>query len=157
MNIFPIPFPTELSHEESMVYRMIYEAAELGDPCPVNIDLEEAAQYSSCSMGSKVVRKLESKGYLVVERSQKARRCQITATGKWTAWPAWHRAKPTRIDRGAHDDSFLIAALVELGLKPEDASARVKSLAACNRLSKDLDRVRELVGRRVTGFLVGRV
>ena len=144
-----------LSRSEAIAYEMINQAAEQCEPCPVNIDLEIAADFSSCSMGSKMVRLLEAKGHVVVERSQKARRVQITATGKWTAWPAWHKAGVERMDRGAHDDSFLVKALVALGVPQNVALSKVGTLQDLNRLAKDLDRASTLVGRRISGAVRG--
>lgn len=144
-----------LNAAESIIFAMINEAAENGWSCPVNIDLEMEAGFSSCSMGSKYVRGLERKGYVVVERSQKARRVKITATGKWTTWPTWHKAGATRMDRGAHDDSFLVGALLKLGLNEPNALVRIATLQDLNKLSKDLERITTLVARRIGGIVRG--
>ena len=150
-----IAITPNLNVAESIIFAMINEAAENGWSCPVNIDLEMEAGFSSCSMGSKYVRGLERKGYVVVERSQKARRVKITATGKWTTWPTWHKAGATRMDRGAHDDSFLVGALVALGITVSDAEAKVGNLQDLNKLSKQLERCVELTARRISGVLTG--
>lgn len=144
-----------LSQAEVKIYQMVNTAAEQGEPCPVNIDLEDAAGFSSCSMGSKIIARLEAKGHVLVERSQKARRVQIIATGKWTAWPDWHKSEATRMDRGAHDDSFLLGALVRLGIPRDMALMKVATLQELNRLSKDLERIQTLAGRRIGGIVRG--
>lgn len=144
-----------MTKAETVVLAMIEEAAENQWPCPVNIDLEVAAGFSSCSMGSKIVRLLERKGLVIVERSQKARRVQVIASGKWTAWPSWHKAGVVRMDRGAHDDSFLIAALVALGVPQDAVIAKVGTLQDMNRLAKDLERCVTLAGRRISGMVRG--
>lgn len=79
------PFVAELSPAEQVVYQMIYEAAENGQPCPVNIDFEIAAGFESSSMGSVTVARLEAKGLIKVERFQKFREVEVIATGKRTA------------------------------------------------------------------------
>jgi hypothetical protein len=80
------PSPCQLSPAEQTTYRMLYAAAECGMPCPDNIGIEVANNFSSCSMGSKMIRRLEEKGLVRVERyHQRARRVLIIATDKWTA------------------------------------------------------------------------
>jgi predicted transcriptional regulator len=144
-----------LGREQAQIYAMLNAAAERGEPCPVNVDLEMAVGFSSCSMASKIIGQLEAKGHIVVERSQKARRVMITATGKWTPWPAWHKAEVRRMDRGSHDDSFLIAALVEFGLERETVVQKVATLQDLNRLAKALTRCTTLVERRIGGMIRG--
>jgi hypothetical protein len=140
--------PAALTQAETIVYQMVYEAAEQGQPCPLNLDLEDAAGYESTSMGAKTIARLEAKGYLVVERSQKARRAQVTATGKWTAWPEWHRSGAPRVDRGSHDPTALLRAL-----SVEVDGLDVDTLSGLNALERLLDRARELVARRKIGVL----
>jgi len=86
----PLPLPPHVSDDafapaERIAYHLINQAAENGQPCPVNIDLEVAAGFNSSSMGPKLVRKLESRGLIRVSRFQRFRLVEIIATGKQTA------------------------------------------------------------------------
>lgn len=151
----PFPSPVRLSPEETTVYQMLYEAAEAGATCPVNIEIEVETGLSSSSMGPKLVSRLEQKGWVKVERAQKARRVQIMSTGKWTAWPAWHRTGAGRVDRGAHDPSPLIRALDEIGYPTDGLAERLTTLAALSRFGDQLARALALVERRKAGVLTG--
>jgi len=91
------PSPAQLSPAEQVIYQMVYEAAELGLPCPVNIDLEVAAGFNSTSMGPKTIARLKAKGLIDVQIfSNRYRRVQVIATGKWTAFD------PRQKSFGAH-------------------------------------------------------
>lgn len=91
----------ELTQWEMIAYDAIYNAAESGEPCPLNLDIEMMLGCNSTSTAPKVVRRLERKGLIVVERFQKYRRIQVVATGKWTAdSPSMHVARP-HVPRGA--------------------------------------------------------
>ena len=102
----PLPLPPhvradQLAPAEQIAYRLINHAAEHGQPCPVNIDLEVAAGFNSTSMGPKLVRKLESRGLIRVSRFQRFRLVEIVATGKQTArHPSMHADRPL-VRRGA--------------------------------------------------------
>ena len=76
---------TILTPQEQACYEMLIEAAEMGQPCPVNIDIEVALGYDSCSMGALTITRLERKGLIRVKRYQRFREVQIVETGKWTA------------------------------------------------------------------------
>ena len=101
-----LPMPPEvqaadLEPAERIAYRLINHAAEFGEPCPVNIDIEVAAGFNSTSMGPKLVRKLESRGLIRVSRFQRFRLVEIVATGKQTARHPSMRADRPLVRRGA--------------------------------------------------------
>jgi hypothetical protein len=101
-----LPMPPEmcaddLAPAERIAYRLINHAAEFGEPCPVNIDIEVAAGFNSTSMGPKLVRKLESRGLIRVSRFQRFRLVEIVATGKQTARHPSMRADRPLVRRGA--------------------------------------------------------
>lgn len=89
-----------LPRSEEVIYRALVEAAERGERCPLNIDLEMLAGYSSCSMGTAVLQRLEKRGLIVVRRFQRFREVQITATGKWTTRPASQVSHVAHVPRG---------------------------------------------------------
>jgi hypothetical protein len=95
-----------LSYAEQLVYEALCEAARNREQCPVNIDLEVLADYSSCSMGSVLVKRLEKKGLIVVRRYQRFREVQIVATGEWTARSPSQHVERAHIPRGARSASY---------------------------------------------------
>ncbi len=102
----PLPLPPHIQADhlapaERIAYRLINHAAETGQPCPVNIDLEVAAGFNSSSMGPKLVRKLEGRGLIRVSRFQRFRLVEIVATGKCTARSPSMRADRPLVRRGA--------------------------------------------------------
>jgi hypothetical protein len=111
-NRMPLPLPPhiqadELAPAERIAYQLINHAAEHGQPCPVNIDLEVATGFNSSSMGPKLVRKLESRGLIRVSRFQRFRLVEIVATGKQTArHPSMHADRPL-VRRGARSASAM--------------------------------------------------
>lgn len=91
----------ELTPWETMAYEALCIAAERGEPCPVNLDLEVLVGANSTSMGPKLVRRLEEKGFIKVMRFQRFREVEIVATGQRTARSAsMHVARP-HVPRGA--------------------------------------------------------
>jgi len=97
----------QLAPAERIAYQLINHAAEHGQPCPVNIDLEVATGFNSTSMGPKLVRKLESRGLIRVSRFQRFRLVEIVATGKQTArHPSMHADRPL-VRRGARSASAM--------------------------------------------------
>lgn len=91
---------TTLSHNETIVYAALVEAAENNRPCPINMDLEELTGLDSCSMGTWLMQRLEMKGLIIVRRYQRFREVQIVETGKWTArHPSMHVERP-HVPRG---------------------------------------------------------
>jgi len=96
------PSPAELSPAEQVVYQMIYEAADMGLPCPVNIDFEVAVGFESCSMGPKTVHRLETKGLIEVERfANRYRRIRVVATGRWTAFDPRQKTFEPHVPKGS--------------------------------------------------------
>lgn len=89
-----------LTPQELACYQMLVEAADKGLPCPVNMDIEMALGYDSCSMGALTITRLERKGLINVRRYQRFREVQIVETGKWTArHPAMQTDRP-HVPRG---------------------------------------------------------
>ena len=92
----------ELTQTEQIAYAAIRSAAENNEPCPTNIELEVLMDYSSTSMGSAIVARLERKGYIrVVERCQRFRRILIIATNQVTARHPGQHATRKHVPRGA--------------------------------------------------------
>ncbi|MFC4256293.1 hypothetical protein GRI97_10805 [Altererythrobacter xixiisoli] len=89
-----------LPRSEEVIYRALVEAAERGERCPLNIDLEMLAGYNSCSMGAAVLRRLERRGLIVVRRFQRFREVQITANGQWTTRPESQRSQIAHVPKG---------------------------------------------------------
>lgn len=147
--------PAHLTPAESIAYRMIYEAAEAGDCCPMNIDIEIEIGASSSSMGPKTVARLEAKGLIQVQRHHRARIVTITATGKRTAPPPNERTDKPRADRGTHYDGPLITALAELGVPEHVADLMLGGLPQLGALDRLLDRAKECVAKRRNGYLLG--
>ena len=111
-SLAPLPLPPHvpadaLGAAERIAYRLINHAAENGQPCPVNIDIEVAAGFNSSSMGPKLVRKLESRGLIRVSRFQRFRLVEIVATGKQTARPPSMQADRPLVRRGARSASAM--------------------------------------------------
>ena len=89
-----------LSSSERIAYDLICAAAEAGEPCPNNIDIEVTIGAESTSMGPWIVRRLELKGLIFVKRYQRFREVKIMATGKWTARPKSMAAIKPHVPRG---------------------------------------------------------
>ena len=99
----------ELTHAERQVLNAIQTAAEKGEQCPLNLDLEMLTGYNSASMGPKLVARLEEKGFIIVERYQRFRRVMICETGKWTAVSPSQRSLRKHVARGAGSASGALA------------------------------------------------
>lgn len=147
--------PAQLTPAEAIAYRMIYEAAEAGEPCPMNVDIEIAIGANSSSMGPITVRRLEAKGLITVERYYRARVVTVIATGKTTAPPPRERTDLPRRDRGTHCDGPLLTALCELGIPEHEADLMLGGLPALGKIERLAGRVIECVARRRNGYLVG--
>ncbi|WP_062785290.1 hypothetical protein [Novosphingobium capsulatum] len=147
--------PACLTPAEAICYRMIYDAAEAGEPCPTNIDIEVEIGANSCSMGPKTVARLAAKGLITVERFHRARIVTIVATGKATTCPPDQRTDLPRRDRGTHSDGPLLTALSELGVPEHVADLMLGGLPALGKLDRLLDRAKECVARRRNGYLLG--
>jgi hypothetical protein len=75
-----------LSPREALVYRELEAAATEGILCPTNAALARRIDAAS-SEASYLIRGLENKGFIRVERFNRARRIMIVPTGKATAMP----------------------------------------------------------------------
>lgn len=148
--------PAQLTPAEVITYRMIYEAAEAGEPCPENLDLEDAMGFNSTSMGSTIVARLEAKGLIRVDRSHRARIVEIIATGRKTMCPPDQRMDLPRRNRGTHSDGPLLTACAALGMSEEMTKSMIGAgLPGLSRLEKLLDRAHECLVKRRNGYLVG--
>lgn len=76
-----------LSAREALILAALEQAAERGLPCPDHADLNALIACTSTSTSPTIVRRLEEKGYIVVERFQRSRQVRIVATGKMTQEP----------------------------------------------------------------------
>ena len=90
----------ELTPSEHIAYRALCEAAASNCQCPDNIELEVLTGRSSCSQGSKLVRRLEEKGMIQVRRYQRFREVLIIATGEWTARSPSRRTERPHVPKG---------------------------------------------------------
>lgn len=90
-----------LTRIDYQVYEALCQAASDGAPCPMNLDLEEMFGYSSASQGARLIRRLEERNMIRVERYQRFRRVQIVETGKWTAFADGQRSYGAHVPRGA--------------------------------------------------------
>jgi len=91
----------DLTAWEIIAYDELYNAAERGEPCPLNLDIEMLFGCSSGSTVPKYIRRLEERGLIIVKRYQRFREVQIVATGKWTKRSeAMHVVRP-HVPRGA--------------------------------------------------------
>jgi len=73
---------------ERMVYSRLYEAAEIGAPCPTVTELATMLECGEGGTTAGIIARLERRGLVHVERYQRTRRVTITETGKSTAQPA---------------------------------------------------------------------
>src|SRR3546814_7664867 len=76
-----------MSQSERVIYQALVNAAEAMRPCPKNDDLMGLIGASSDSTPPTIVRRLEEKGLIKVDRFQRSRRVYIVATDKWTPMP----------------------------------------------------------------------
>ena len=89
-----------LNEFEAITYEMIERAANRGEPCPSNLDIEMALGCSSTSVAPTVVKMLEQKGLILVTRYQRAREVTIISTGKSTARHPDRKTSRKHIPRG---------------------------------------------------------
>ena len=75
-----------LSPREALIYRELEAAAAQGIACPTNAELARRIDAAS-SEASYLIRGLENKGFVRVERFNRARRVTIVETGTATAAP----------------------------------------------------------------------
>ncbi|WP_067736240.1 hypothetical protein [Novosphingobium naphthalenivorans] len=85
---------------ETVVYGELCRAADAGEPCPLNLDLEMLIGCSSGSTAPMAVKRLEQRGLVKVIRFQRFRRVQICASGKWTAKAPSQHTTALHVPRG---------------------------------------------------------
>jgi len=100
---------SDLTNYEQTVLRMIEEAAEMGFPCPSNLDIEMELGCNSTSVAPVVVRRLEEKGLILVTRYQRAREITVTSTGLSTARHPQRQTTRSHVPRGAGSASGKLA------------------------------------------------
>lgn len=89
------PVREPLTPVEQMVYEILMEAAENNSVCPDYLDLNEVCGFESSSASPGVVKRIEKKGWIKVERYQRFRQVMIVETEKWTARsPSQHTTNP---------------------------------------------------------------
>lgn len=74
-----------LSEMERETLALIAEATEAGRPAPTADDIQERTGCNSISTTVNMVRRLELRGLILVERFQRTRRITLVSTGKRTA------------------------------------------------------------------------
>lgn len=91
---------TEMTPNETIIYDELCRAAEAGEPCPTNLDLEMMIGCSSSSGAPTVVKRLEERGLIEVIRFQRFRRVQICETGRWTRKAPNQQTTNSHVPRG---------------------------------------------------------
>lgn len=91
---------TEMTPSETIIYNELCRAAEAGEPCPLNLDLEMMIGCSSASGPPTIVKRLEERGLIVVVRYQRFRQVKICATGKWTMKAPNQQTTSNHVPRG---------------------------------------------------------
>lgn len=122
--------------------RLITRAANDGSECPTNSVLRERLGVRGVATVSGLVKSLEERGDIKVERMSDARIVEIVATGKKTATPALWRTtgaspasglrgtysrnqeKSDRFDDVLADTGDIVAAGAAIGLAPAAANQR---------------------------------
>ena len=97
----------ELSQSEQIVYEALVSAAERMEPCPKHDELNAMIGCSSTSASPTIVKRLEEKGLIEVERFQRTRQVCIVATGKCTSRPLntvphWRNRPPETLRPAPH-------------------------------------------------------
>lgn len=95
-----------LTCSERMVYAALCEAAQNGEVCPLNLDLEMIIGCDSGSTCPTIVARLERKGLIRVKRYQRFREVMIVATGEWTARSPSMHVDRGHVPRGARSGSY---------------------------------------------------
>lgn len=75
---------TALTHREQIAYDMIREAAYLQKPCPSNLDIAVAIDCESLATPPRLLKRLEAKGLIHVERYQCGRTVTLADNGRRT-------------------------------------------------------------------------
>ena len=89
-----------MTPNETIIYNELCRAAEAGEPCPLNLDLEMLIGCSSSSGAPTVVKWLEDRGMIIVIRYQRFRQVKICATGKWTMKAPNQQTTSKHVPRG---------------------------------------------------------
>ena len=89
-----------LNEFETITLAMIRRAAQAGEPCPTNLDIEIELGCNSTSVAPSVVKRLEDKGIIRVNRYQRAREVEIIETGEKTARHPQRKTSRKHIPRG---------------------------------------------------------
>lgn len=110
-----------MTPKEQIIYDMLLNAAEHGDPCPSNAVLATAIGANSMSGPVRYVNDLVAKGYIRVARAQRSRIVTITATGKSTTKPKDKLL--ARLQDAAERRRDELAELVSEGTSLKDAAA----------------------------------
>ena len=104
---------------EAMVYRSLSRAAENGERCPTSIEIATMLDCSPGGTAAGIVKRLERRGLISVERYQRERRVTIVATGKSTAQvktPAPHwRTRPRPASMPSVSPTYLTAKRASMG------------------------------------------
>lgn len=90
----------ELNEFEKITLELIERAAERGETCPTNLDIEMELGCNSTSVAPMVVSRLEDKGYIEVKRFQRAREVTILSTGAKTARHPQRKTTRKHVPRG---------------------------------------------------------
>lgn len=100
-----------LSPREQIIYHLIREAAEKGEPCPDNLTLAMAADLASISGPARALKKMEAQGLLTVQRGINWR-IAIFPDGPATArpWIDQSKAQLTSGERRRNKLADIIAA-----------------------------------------------
>lgn len=115
-----------MPHAESVVLRMLEQAATAGLACPDNRTLANAIGANSISTAARVVNTLEDAGLIDVERTSNTRVVTIVATGERTGAPLTPLPGRARADELAElmsQDITLAAAARAMGLSEQRVSA----------------------------------
>lgn len=94
---------SDLTERERIVFDAMNAAAEACLPAPKHDELNELIGCTSTSSSPTIVRRLEEKGLIQVERFQRTRQVCIVATGKCTAIPMGSHAH--HVARGIGKDT----------------------------------------------------
>lgn len=127
-----------MTHREQIIYAMLRKAAEHHDECPTNSLLATAIGTGSTAVAARIVKDLQAKGLIQVEKvNRAARRVTITATGDKTrvlystdrdaVRSRKNRMKDARVVTGSQQHRDQIAEHVANGLSI-DAAAKALGL-----------------------------
>lgn len=72
---------------QSLVLKMLEDAASRGMPCPTNQEIADMLDVNSVSSASHMLKRLEADGKIIIDKFQASRVVKIIATGEVTAMP----------------------------------------------------------------------